>query len=200
VAVPSYKDEGLLRIQVRLLGLEEGWHDVDATLLRYPSLSGGTYCFEARAMGPDGGLGPVTRLRFRVRPPWWRAWWMLSLEALAVLGALGLLVRWRLAALARAKAELEALVVRRTDELSARNKELSGALGRVRQLSGLLPICSCCKKIRDDRGYWTQLEQYFSDHSDVGFSHGICPECVGTMFPGRTPRPSAVNSPKPPPD
>ena len=77
------------------------------------------------------------------------------------------------------------LVARRTDELSARNEELSGALGRVRQLSGLLPICSCCKKIRDDRGYWNQLEQYFSEQSDVGFSHGICPECVGTMFPGR---------------
>jgi len=199
VAVPSYKDEGLLRIQVRLVGLEESWHDVDAPLVRYPALPGGNYRFEARAMSPEGGLGAVTSLRFQVRPPWWRSWWMLGLEALAVLGTLGLLLRVRLAALARAKVELEALVARRTDELSTRNEELSGALGRVRQLSGLLPICSCCKKIRDDRGYWNQLEQYFSEHSDVGFSHGICPECVGTMFPGRGRKPGDTSIQETPP-
>ena len=92
------------------------------------------------------------------------------------------------------------LVARRTDELSTRNEELSGALGRVRQLSGLLPICSCCKKIRDDRGYWNQLEQYFSEHSDVGFSHGICPECVGTMFPGRGQKPGDTSIQETPPN
>jgi len=58
----------------------------------------------------------------------------------------------------------------------------------VKQLSGLLPICASCKKIRDDGGYWNQLEQYISDHSDVGFSHGICPECMETQFPGRASR------------
>jgi hypothetical protein len=59
----------------------------------------------------------------------------------------------------------------------------------VKQLSGLLPICASCKKIRDDKGYWNQLEHYISEHSDVGFSHGICPDCVGTMFPDYTGRP-----------
>jgi hypothetical protein len=58
----------------------------------------------------------------------------------------------------------------------------------VKQLSGLLPICATCKKIRDDGGYWNQLEQYISDHTDVGFSHGICPECMETQFPGRATR------------
>jgi PAS domain S-box-containing protein len=56
--------------------------------------------------------------------------------------------------------------------------ELKDALEKVKTLSGLLPICSCCKKIRDDKGYWTQLEVYFCDHSDAEFSHGLCPECA----------------------
>jgi DNA-binding NtrC family response regulator len=55
--------------------------------------------------------------------------------------------------------------------------ELQEAVGKVKTLSGLLPICSSCKKIRDDKGYWKQLESYISEHSDALFSHGYCPEC-----------------------
>jgi hypothetical protein len=54
---------------------------------------------------------------------------------------------------------------------------LEDALSRVKTLQGLLPICSYCKKIRDDRNYWQQVEGYISDHSEAQFSHGICPEC-----------------------
>jgi DNA-binding response OmpR family regulator len=61
--------------------------------------------------------------------------------------------------------------------LSSRIRELGEALSRVRQLHGLLPICSYCKKIRNDQNYWQQVEGYISAHSDVRFSHGICPEC-----------------------
>ena len=56
--------------------------------------------------------------------------------------------------------------------------DLKKALTEVRRLSGLLPICSFCKKIRDDKGYWSQLESYISEHSDAQFSHGLCPECL----------------------
>ena len=62
-------------------------------------------------------------------------------------------------------------------------RELTEALGEVRQLSGLLPICAHCKKIRDDKGYWNQIEAYISHHSKAAFSHGICPECADTHFP-----------------
>lgn len=55
--------------------------------------------------------------------------------------------------------------------------ELKEALARVKQLSGMLPICASCKKIRDDKGYWSQIEAYITEHSEVLFSHGICPEC-----------------------
>jgi PAS domain S-box-containing protein len=55
--------------------------------------------------------------------------------------------------------------------------ELRVAIAKIKTLTGLLPICATCKKIRDDRGYWNQVEQYISGHSDVRFTHGICPEC-----------------------
>jgi len=62
-------------------------------------------------------------------------------------------------------------------------KELENALAKVKTLSGLLPICSSCKKIRDDKGYWNQIEAYIRDHSEAEFSHSICPECVKEVYP-----------------
>jgi PAS domain S-box-containing protein len=61
--------------------------------------------------------------------------------------------------------------------------ELKGALANVKTLSGLLPICSHCKKIRDDKGYWNQIESYIRDHSEAEFSHGICKECAKKHYP-----------------
>ena len=62
-------------------------------------------------------------------------------------------------------------------------KELQIALSNVKQLSGLLPICSHCKKIRDDKGYWNQIEEYIHSHSEVEFSHSICQECAKIHYP-----------------
>lgn len=67
--------------------------------------------------------------------------------------------------------------------LESRNRDLREALANVKTLRGLLPICSSCKKVRDDAGYWRQVEEYFSEHSEVDFSHGLCPDCLKTMFP-----------------
>jgi ABC-type uncharacterized transport system substrate-binding protein len=64
------------------------------------------------------------------------------------------------------------------------DQRLDSALSEVKVLSGLLPICSNCKKIRDDKGYWNQIEVYVHDHSDASFSHGICPECSDTLYGG----------------
>lgn len=64
--------------------------------------------------------------------------------------------------------------------LAGRVHELEDALARVHQLQGLLPICSYCKKVRDDRNYWQQVETYIEGHSDAQFTHGICPECRAT--------------------
>lgn len=61
---------------------------------------------------------------------------------------------------------------------------LQDALSKIKTLSGMLPICSSCKKIRNDQGYWTQIELYIREHSDAEFSHGICPDCSKKLYPG----------------
>lgn len=77
-------------------------------------------------------------------------------------------------------AGLEQRVQERTAELAARNLELSKALAEVKELRGILPICSYCKKIRDDQDFWQGVEGYVSRHTHAQFSHGICPACVET--------------------
>jgi PleD family two-component response regulator len=62
--------------------------------------------------------------------------------------------------------------------------ELKEALAKVKTLSGLLPICSSCKKIRDDKGYWNQIETYIRERSEADFTHGICPKCAKMLYPG----------------
>jgi len=102
------------------------------------------------------------------------------------------------------KTRLEGLVDDRTSELSKayekiqnelrakevvegvlreEKRKLEDALSEVKALSGLLPICASCKKIRDDSGYWNQIEKYISEHSEATFSHGLCPDCAKKLYP-----------------
>ncbi len=62
-------------------------------------------------------------------------------------------------------------------------EELQTTISEVKTLSGLLPICASCKKIRDDKGYWNQIEGYIQQHSNAQFSHGICPDCIQKLYP-----------------
>ena len=68
--------------------------------------------------------------------------------------------------------------------LRLRQHELIETRSELKVLSGLLPICMNCKKIRDDRGYWNQLEAYIHQHSEAIFTHGICPDCIEKLYPG----------------
>lgn len=107
-------------------------------------------------------------------------------------------------ALKRAYEELEVKIDERTVELRKTNEalmseiegrkaiqherealieDLKKALAEIRTLSGLLPICSSCKKIRDDKGYWRQIEEYISKHSEAEFTHGLCPSCAKKLYP-----------------
>lgn len=63
--------------------------------------------------------------------------------------------------------------------------KLQNALEEIKTLSGLLPICASCKKIRDDKGYWNQIESHIQHHSEAKFSHGICPECLENLYDGQ---------------
>ena len=77
----------------------------------------------------------------------------------------------------RARIRVGQRIVELQKNLSDRVRELESALNQVRQLQGLLPICLYCKKIRNDRNYWQQVESYIMEHTMARFSHGICPEC-----------------------
>jgi len=68
-----------------------------------------------------------------------------------------------------------------SDSGQGQNKQCR--LREIKTLRGFLPICASCKKIRDDGGYWSQIEAYISEHSDAKFTHGICPECLKKLYP-----------------
>lgn len=77
----------------------------------------------------------------------------------------------------RARVQVGAHVLELQRTLAERVCELESALSQVKQLQGLLPICSYCKKIRDEQNYWQGVENYITEHTDTLFSHGICPDC-----------------------
>ena len=91
-----------------------------------------------------------------------------------------------MAALRRLNAELRAEIAerKRVDaEKEQLIEELQSALAEIKTLQGILPICASCKKIRDDKGYWQQVEVYVRDHSEAEFSHSLCPECAKKLYP-----------------
>jgi hypothetical protein len=98
-------------------------------------------------------------------------------------------LKWRTRLLHRRNQLLEEQVSLRTEELEVTNRELHEALQEVHVLQGIIPICAYCKKIRDEAGFWDQVESYISAHTDANFSHGICPDCATKHFPG-VPKPS----------
>lgn len=77
---------------------------------------------------------------------------------------------------------LKRQVLERTSELEKTNKELETALSEIKSLQGIIPICSSCKKIRDDQGFWQQVDSYITQHSEATFSHAICPECTEEYY------------------
>jgi DNA-binding response OmpR family regulator len=77
----------------------------------------------------------------------------------------------------RARLHVGVRIVQLQKALTERFQELEDALKRLKQLQGLLPICSYCKKIRNDRNYWEQVDAYITSHSEAQFSHGVCPDC-----------------------
>lgn len=87
----------------------------------------------------------------------------------------------------RARVGVGQRMVEMQDALNSKVEELHQALAQIKTLRGIIPICANCKKIRDDKGYWNQVEAYFHDHTEAEFSHGICPECLKLLYPDYAP-------------
>jgi len=168
--------------------LERAYRDISAVQMVIASLSGAVLLLWAVIIAAmsRGVIGPVVRLRHAAarlgegdfgapvgRPP---------------SGEVGELV----AAFDEMRVKLKAAIEDLAEEVVSRKRteaekekiiaELRKALAEVKTLSGLLPICASCKKIRDDKGYWTQVETYVTDHTMAEFSHGLCPDCARKMY------------------
>ncbi|KAA3606488.1 MAG: hypothetical protein DWQ06_01205 [Calditrichaeota bacterium] len=74
------------------------------------------------------------------------------------------------------------------EEIETKKNSLEEAIGKIRQLEGILPICASCKKIRNEENNWQQMEVYISAHSEADFSHGICPDCTTRLYPNFKPK------------
>lgn len=123
---------------------------------------------------PDCGLGKPTDVRLRLTSGQWLDVELL-LSTFSIRGVAGrriLLSARSIADRKRSQHEREKLI-----------QELQEAFARIKVLSGFIPICASCKKIRDDQGYWNQLEAYIQSHTEAQFSHGICPDCAVALYP-----------------
>ena len=83
----------------------------------------------------------------------------------------------------RARVGVGQRMVELQDALADKIVELRRALAEIKTLRGIVPICANCKQIRDDQGYWNQVECYVRDHTEAEFSHGMCPECIQKLYP-----------------
>lgn len=153
--------------RTRIAEISNRWSDPQAaTVLRVENLGAGTYSIEVQSRFDRPGAewtAPIMATVVVAPQIWEMLWFRIAIGAVVGIGMV-MLVRWRTSRLANRAHELEAAV----------NEALSSA----KVLRGLLPICAHCKKVRDDGGYWTRIEDYISRHSEADFSHGYCPDCV----------------------
>jgi len=160
-----------VRYRYMLEGYDPDWVDSGTSRsAHYTGLPPRDYTFRVVAANSDGVWNHEgATWKFRLTPALHERRWFPAFIALAVV-ATGLIVhRWRVRNLRRNEQRLQA--------------RIGEAVARIKTLSGLLPICAACKKIRDDQGYWEQIEVYIRDHSEAQFSHGLCPTCIRAMYP-----------------
>lgn len=176
------RDDSLYRTQLAgMEGLPGAW--TRESHKEFTALRPGSYTLRLWGMDYLGRVSGPVEFPFAVASPPWRRPWAVA-AYLAILAGLWLLaVRIRVRMLRRRAEQLERMVEQRTKELEAAHQRTVRVEEEVRTLQGMLPICACCKKIRDDQGLWNQIESYISAHSTAVFSHGICPDCAREFYP-----------------
>jgi ligand-binding sensor domain-containing protein len=170
---PAFLHARGLRFRFRLEGFDREWREAGTRRVAfYTNLPPGDYTFRVATISPDGTqTGREASYRFQLRPFFHQTGAFFGLCSLLAILVVGGAYAWRVRHL---KTRQKVLAVR-----------VEEALASLKMLRGLLPICAWCRKVRDDHGYWNQLEQYIRDHSEADFSHGICPDCYTKHFPGR---------------
>jgi hypothetical protein len=168
----SYQVPEKVEFRYILEGFETEWRTVGIRRAAfYTNLAPGKYVFRVKACNNDRVWNETgASFAFELEPHFYQTRWFYGLVILAV-GGIGFGVYrlrvWQL--------------LRREKELTTRVDE---AMAKIKVLNGLIPICASCKKIRDDKGYWNQLEEYVHKHSEATFSHGVCPECAEKLYGG----------------
>ncbi len=165
---PALRGPVRLRFRYRLDGFDHQWNEAGAQrVAQYTNLPAGDYHFIVEA-GLDDTWGTPGTLAVSLPPLFYETGWFYALALLSL----------ALAIVAVPLLRVRQLRMRARD-LDQRVQE---AIGELKVLSGLLPICAWCKKIRDDRGYWSKIEAYLSARTEAQFTHGICPDCTEKML------------------
>jgi ligand-binding sensor domain-containing protein len=165
---PVLRGPERLRFRYRLDGFDREWIDAGAQrIAQYTNLAPGDYRFLIEA-GVDGAWGRPEVVDVVLPPQFYQTGWFHALAIIATVLA------------------IIAVPLIRVRQLRNRSRELDqrvqDAISELKVLSGLLPICAWCKKIRDDRGYWSKIEAYLSARTEAQFTHGICPDCTEKML------------------
>jgi ligand-binding sensor domain-containing protein len=154
----------------KLDGFDKEWRDAGTRRVAYyTNVPPGKYEFLVRARNNDHVWSKeAVALAVELKPYFYQTGYFYGLCGIALVAFIFLVYRWRVA-----------LLLQREKELKQRVEE---SIAQIKVLGGLIPICSNCKKIRDDKGYWNQLEKYLKEHSEAEFTHGICPECKEKLY------------------
>jgi len=180
----SFLSPEKMLFRYQLTGFESSW--VDAGTRRaayYTHLPPGDYVFRVIAANADGVWNRTgAAVPVSIEPTFTQTPIFAIGIALAIAGTAFAVFRLRLRALKERARDLE--------------RAVTEATSNIRVLRGLFPICAACKKIRDDGGYWKQIEGYIRDHSEAEFSHSICPDCMERLYPEFTDAPDEDKAPE----
>lgn len=167
----SFLDPSRVMFKYKLEGYDSQWIDAgNRRTTFYTNLPPGNYRFRVIACNNDGVWNKSgTSFSFTIEPHFYQTAWFMLIALLVAGGIVFGVYRLRVWQLLEREKEL--------------NERIREATADIKVLGGLIPICSNCKKIRDDKGYWNHLENYIQTHSEAQFSHGICPDCAAKLYP-----------------
>jgi Y_Y_Y domain len=154
----------------KLDGFDKEWRNAGISRVAYyTNVPPGNYVFRVQARNNDEVWSKEgIALAIELKPYFYQTGYFYGLCGIVLVASMFSVYRWRVALLLQREKELK----QRVDE----------SIAQIKILGGLIPICANCKKIRDDKGYWNQLEKYLKDHSEAEFTHGICPECKEKLW------------------